>query len=311
MHFQLRYVTPNFQYGAAKVSLVEPKSGMALSFSKRLPGDNGWPSFQPDDGSAVVTCQRDIPERHLQAAVESGKLSGKIQAVKAVYDEMHGFFLRTLRLLRWRTNPENKHARLYRFYGFYWSLDGTEWKSLLELTSIKILFSRQPVWNTQVEQFLIDGLAGPQDEPLAHELLREADALKVDNPRGSLVLGVTAAEVGFKQFVAKKLPETAWLLDLPTPPLEKMLDSFPWATLKLQINQKTVKFPEPLKQELKKAVLLRNRLVHTGAMQAKQTTIEEMLASVSDMLYFLDALSSETWAMAFVRPRTLKEFEKS
>jgi hypothetical protein len=309
MHFQMRYVTPDFQFRSTTVHFLDPKNGIEFTFSKRPPEDNGWPPPQKDDGVAVVTCQRDIPKRHLQAAVESGKLSFKRESVKAAYEEMHGFFLRTLRLLRWRTNPETKHARHYRSYQFYWSLDGTEWKSLLELTSIKIVFSRVPQWNPDVERFLIDGLNVSQEEPLAHELLREAEALQSENPRASLVLGVAAAEVGFKQFVAKNHPGTAWLMDLPTPPLEKMLDFFPWEDLKLQINQKTVKFPEPLKQELKKVVNLRNILIHTGAMNAKPATIEEMLASISDMLYFLDSLSNETWAWAFVRHTTLKEFE--
>jgi hypothetical protein len=166
-----------------------------------------------------------------------------------------------------------------------------------------------PQWNSQVEEFLIDGLGASQDEPLAHELLREAEALKDDNLRGSLVLAVAAAEVGFKQFVMKHLPQTAWLLDLPSPPLEKLLDSFPWADLKLQINQTGVKFPESLKQGLKKAVHLRNVLVHTGVMHATNSTIEEMLTCVSNMLYFLDALSNQHWALGLLTPDVLKDFQ--
>ena len=51
------------------------------------------------------------------------------------------------------------------------------------------------------------------------------------NPRSSLILGVAAAEVGFKQFASKTLPDTAWLLEFPSPPLFDMLQKFPWKQL--------------------------------------------------------------------------------
>jgi hypothetical protein len=84
------------------------------------------------------------------------------------------------------------------------------------------------------------------------------------NPWKYAVLGVAAAEVGFKHFVSRTFPDTAWLLDLPSPPLTEMLNTFPWEQLKLRINDKVPAVPDLMIDELKKAVHLRNKIVHSG-----------------------------------------------
>lgn len=264
---------------------------------------------ESNDGIALAVCQEEIPARHLNAALESGCLSLKKESVRTVRNKMDALLVRTQRLMRWRTNASNKQLNLYRSCGeFSWSLDGVEWKPADDRFSFRIEQKYIPQWNAKVEEFVTTSILTSLDEPLAHELLREAAVNRGSSPRSSLVLAVAAAEVGFKQFASKKLPDAEWLLALPTQPLEKMLKAFPWANLKLEINNKTLSFPEPLIDKLKKAVNLRNELVHAGATKPKYETVCDVLATVSDMLYFLDALNDQPWAIDFVRPETLKQF---
>jgi hypothetical protein len=132
------------------------------------------------------------------------------------------------------------------------------------------------------------------------------------NPWKYAVLGVAAAEVGFKHFVSRTFPDTAWLLDLPSPPLTEMLNTFPWEQLKLRINDKVPAVPDLMIDELKTAVHLRNKIVHSGVAPLSSDTLESVLGTVRDLLYFLDMFdgSGQSWALSFISPRTISHFRK-
>jgi hypothetical protein len=165
--------------------------------------------------------------------------------------------------------------------------------------SLHIEFSPLSQWTHEAAEFVQREVLAGKDEPLAHELLREAMANRKTNPRSSLVMAVAGAKVGFKRFVARALPQSSWLLELPAPPLVDMLNAFPWSELNATINDNQVSVPGSIKDEVKKAVLLRNKLVHDGAVELKKETLASVLSSVHDLLYFLDALSRESWALQF------------
>jgi hypothetical protein len=120
---------------------------------------------------------------------------------------------------------------------------------------------------------------------------------------------VAAAEVGFKQFAAKAFPDTDWILEnLPSPPLNRMLEIFPWRKLGLVINNRVPSVPASVEDELKKAVTLRNQIVHAGGVKLEGETVDSVLTSVRDLLYFLDALRGQHWATKHMSPDALKSF---
>lgn len=163
-----------------------------------------------------------------------------------------------------------------------------------------------PQWTSEDAEFVQTKALTDTDEPLGHELLREAVLNRKANPRSSLILAVAAAEVGFKQFAAIMLPDTAWILELPTPPLTEMLSKFPWAALKARIGGKPAFVPDSIAKQLKKAVMLRNKVVHAGAVELKKETLDSIITTMHDFLYFLDALSGEMWAVKHISPGFLK-----
>jgi hypothetical protein len=175
--------------------------------------------------------------------------------------------LHTLRLARWRANSPKSGPNPIQWGGeFSWSADGTEWKRIADY--LRLEFTHLPVahWTDEVVEFVRTKVAGELDEPLGHELLREAAANQKHNLRSSLVLAVAAAEIGFKQFASKAFPDTDWILqNLPSPPLDKMLQFFPWSKLGVKIYGKVPSIPDPITSELRKAVKLRNEIVHLGA----------------------------------------------
>jgi hypothetical protein len=109
-------------------------------------------------------------------------------------------------------------------------------------------------------------------EPLGHELFHEAWELRNDNPRSSLVIGLAAAETGFKQFSSNLIPEASWLIqNVPSPPLVKMLQNFlPQIPTKNKIYGKTLSPPQDFLDILTKGNNLRNDIVHGKKIELKK-----------------------------------------
>ena len=152
---------------------------------------------------------------------------------------------------------------------------------------MKILFGPVPTqWTSEAEEFVKKESSGQLDEPLGHELLREAWANRGQNPRSSLVLAVAAAEVGFKQFASTTLSKRGRALSKNL----GMLTKFPCSELDLRLNGKMLTVADTITSALEEGVRLRNLIVHTGVAELKGETVDSLLTSVRDLLYFLDAV---------------------
>jgi hypothetical protein len=310
MHFRLRYIIRGFEFGNARINVSDPARQIEIVISKR-PADETHPTLEPNQGVAAAVCQREIPPRHHAEAASSGSLSRRREAVGQVHLDLQEFILRTLRLVRWRTNSLKAEPNPIQWaIEFSWSLDGEEWKPVADNLTGKLILSRLPDWTTQTAEFVSTEGVGQLDEPLGHELLRDAAVNRKENLRSSLVMAVVAAEVGFKQFTSRVFPDTDWILEqLPSPPLTKMLEIFPWPKLSVRINGKVPSIPPSILNELKKAVKLRNTVVHTGVVNVKAETVDLILTSVRDLLYFLDALRGQNWATTYMSPDALRHFD--
>lgn len=306
VYFQLRYITTDFEFGDVQISVSDPARKIDVLLEKRIAQDAIPNPLEAGDGIVSITCEREITERLLREAVSSGQLSIKKQAVSDVFDDMRNHMLRTMRLIRWRTNSQGRPnpIRMTIWDGFKWSLDGIEWKPVADYLAftIEVHPYTGSKWSSEAAQFVKAGMSADLDEPLAHELLREAWVNREENPRSSVVLAVAAAEVGFKQFASKAFPDTAWILEnVPSPPLVKMLtELFPWPKLTLQTNGKEWAPPDSITPVLKKAILLRDEIVHRGLKKLSRDTVNSVLTAVSDLLYFLDAVQSREWALNFL-----------
>lgn len=312
MHFQLRYITTDFLFGDRQISVSDPARKMDFVLRKRVPEDDPNTPLMNGDGFATVTCQRDVAERLQCEAVSSGQLSIKKGAVLNVHEDMYKHLLRTMRLIRWRANSDGRPHPIRSGVGdgFRWSLDGVEWKPVADCLSMKINLQVLPQWTSDSEQFVGAEVSGELDEPLGHELLREAWTNRIANPRSCIVLAVAAAEVGFKQFASKVFPDVAWLLEsIQSPPLVKMLgELFPWSKLNLQVNGADLTPPEFVITTLRKAVNLRNDIVHGRLEGLNHKTVISVLNAVRDLLYLLDAALGQNWALYYLSAEARKHF---
>jgi hypothetical protein len=146
-------------------------------------------------------------------------------------------------------------------------------------------------------------IAASATQPLAHEMWREAWNLRLTSPRSSLVVGVAAAEVGFKHLVALLVPPAASLVEyIPSPPLEKMIRKvLPNLPLRSGIAPDRA-CPQHLRKQLLAAVEARNLVVHSGTMPS--VDLRSTLLDTRDLLYLLDLHAGHAWAEDLLSKQT-------
>jgi hypothetical protein len=221
--------------------------------------------------------------------------------IELAYREPRRCLKHTTTALRWRVNARGD-PNPWVGGSAMWSLDKTEWRPLP--TSWRFEFSGGsalrigPKTNAEIEAFVRAG----SGEPVSHELFREAWAQRNENPRSALVIGIAACEVAIKLCVSQIVPDAQWLVEnLPSPPIVKLLtEYFPKLPIP-KLNGKVVT-PE-IVADLKKGVLLRNQIAHTGE-AVSQDTCREILESVRDVLWLCDYYSGHGWALYYVSDET-------
>jgi hypothetical protein len=157
------------------------------------------------------------------------------------------------------------------------------------------------------------------EEPLGHSLLREAWEQREENPRSALVVGVAAAEVGFKHSVAELAPHAAWLMEeIPSPPLQKMMSTYLPLLLEGRDEILVKRLPKSIIKLVDEANQKRNIVVHkspTGQRRYRelhawfdQSSLDSVLLAVCDLLWLLDYYRGYPWALDYVRGETLEDW---
>ena len=96
------------------------------------------------------------------------------------------------------------------------------------------------------------------------------------------MIGVAAAEVGLKWFIAALAPDTQWLLEeTQAPPMPKMLKNY---LPKLTERAKKTPVPTPLRNVLDRMATACNHLVHRGDIERHGPQLESDLIAVRDFL---------------------------
>lgn len=145
-------------------------------------------------------------------------------------------------------------------------------------------------------------------QPLYHDLFREAWQNQLSNPRSALVMGIAAAETGFKTTLTDLNPSVSWIVEnVSSPPLVLMLreymEQLPARNL---INGQVLRPPKKVIKVINDGVELRNKLVHG---REELVTTEEvcfMLEAVRDLLYMFDYYRGHDWAIDRLSPEILE-----
>jgi hypothetical protein len=213
------------------------------------------------------------------------------------------FLVRAACIIRWRrglTGHPNPIAGMKR--PLEWSDDGHAWQAVPGAFRLMIDTGiPHKRLSADICSSITDLVRAGNREPLGHELFQEAWKQRNELPRSSLTIGMTAAEVGFKMFVADLVPNVGWLaMHAPTPPLIQMLTEYlPRLPIRQHIKDFTPLIPRAIIDLLKKGVKLRNETIHAGN-PVPRDTLKEILLAVRDLLYLLDLYAGYSWALEAV-----------
>ena len=205
-------------------------------------------------------------------------------------------------LLRWRCGLEGPHDPIGNVsVGLLWSLDGSNWALLSDLLvdlSLEIPVTPSVQQCNEVADLLRQDIR----EPFGHQLFREAWQQRFGNLRSALVIGIAAAEVGFKECVADTVPDARWLVEhVPSPPLVRILQQY-LPILPTKINgTRAIPPPEDILKTLKRGVELRNQVVHVSNERLDRMEVREILLAVRDMLLMLDHYRGFSWSIERAR----------
>lgn len=211
---------------------------------------------------------------------------------------------KVIRTIRWRQGTHGLPRPVHSVRAGQWSLDGQEW--LRTPVDYRLVWQSGLKVSTSINHDDVQALLESHVmEPLGHEMFIEAwGQLMNRNLRSALVIGASAAEVGFKECVKDLLPEATWLLEkVASPSLVDMLQHFlPQLPARLKWHSdKVIPPPKQTIELLKKGIALRNRVVHVGEL-VKEQTVWDFLVAVRSVLWLLDFYRGNRWAREFIDP---------
>jgi len=227
--------------------------------------------------------------------------------VLPVWAHLRDVSAKTVRALRWRDDLRGPPRPSVDRY-FRWSLDGQQWHTLARQGFVTVSSSAltpiQPAVCSDVQRMVEEG----EDEPLAHELLREAVSNRRGaNHRSALVLAVAAIEVGLKRYIGTQIPAADWLLrETQSPPVRKLLSDFLPTVPANRKYQGKVFIPKSIRKRVHQAIERRNEIVHGGA-AATELELQDFIDAIRDAIWLLDYYGGVEWALAKVSERTLDE----
>ena len=217
-----------------------------------------------------------------------------------VEDELGQAIRDAVGLLRWRSRTLGARAP-FSSSGTEWSLDGEEWHPLPRTTSLELSASARLELTEEAAADLQGLLAAGESEPLAHELFREAWSQRTANPRSSMLVAMTALEVGIKQYISACVPPATWLAEnAPAPPVVALLRDYV-PTLEPPGGAATGPLPDEVLNAIKVAVTIRNGLAHRGA-EVDRERLLTTLRAVRNILWTFDAARGHAWARAHQLP---------
>jgi hypothetical protein len=193
---------------------------------------------------------------------------------------------------------------LFRHGRMLWSMDGEDWR----MAPVNFVVSdERPTWLTadsyvEVEELLRRG----RNEPLGHELFREAWTQVELNPRSALAIGISALETGLKELISELVPDAEWLAkNAPSPPVFNMLREYvPLLPAKARINGRVLSPPEAVIKAIRSGIERRNRLVHGNLPEIEPQEVKKLLLAVRDVLWLCDYYRGLEWALDHLSPET-------
>jgi hypothetical protein len=168
---------------------------------------------------AEAVSERDVPSeiqesfRKLEASHDTQEANAHRQRLETFQCEVFGALTdrlrRTVSVFKWVMGYVESPVDPLTFMGQSYSYDGREWNDFVPrpasmTVSFKFGLPYRPKAPAKTCLDVVDLVSKKMEEPLAHQLFREAWSLRMVSLRSALVIGFAAGEVGFKQFLKQR-----------------------------------------------------------------------------------------------------------
>jgi hypothetical protein len=210
-----------------------------------------------------------------------------------VLSDIADHMTRLVIVLRWRRSIMDGPLSPFSNGTESFSLDGVEWREEpRRAVSLRMSFGH-PYPSGEITQGLCDEITalanGGADEPFERQLFREAWNLRNGYPKAALVIGVAAAEIGFRKLVRPHQGHKGILRLLgkywPHPP------PIP------HVGSREIKPSQAILDSLKDGIRKRDAVVHEGAPAPSQDELRNILWNISQLLWIWDFYAGHGWAL--------------
>lgn len=223
--------------------------------------------------------------------------------------------------LRWRFGMRGSTNSLENLELRY-SLDGTTWGSISEKWDYRLLETAGTPPSFYVDLEVYDDaqrlMQSSQYESIGHDLFREAWALRWNIPRSALLVGIAAVEVGIKRCLATLDPLSEKNIRNDSMSVKTLLnETLP--NVRADMADKDKLLPsDNMIATVHAGIQARNAFVHRfpgdpkydqALQELVDPRLNELLATISDVLWLFDVYAGHLWARQFVRPTTLQVLE--
>jgi len=202
-------------------------------------------------------------------------------------------------ILRWRHAQEGPPSPIGSQGLFCSDNKGDSWHSLPGRYSVQDVTPPHSVLDLhKIDHMdILELIESNSQEPVGHELLREAKELQHSSPRSAVLIAVSAVEVATKSVIVGKVSEAVWLVEsMQAPPVvDILIDYFP----RLFPDEK--QFYEPTKKRgiiktIYDAVYIRNQMAHKGTPPPREEKVAEIITAVQELLWICDYYLGYKWA---------------
>jgi hypothetical protein len=227
-------------------------------------------------------------------------MRGELLVLDNILMDLRSLLESTVNLFRWRhglaDGPRNAAQNVEAIY----SSDGKRWLKVSLVRAVRIVVGmafKKSLSDVPPEE-IVGLVESGKQEPVAHQLFREAWELRRSNPRSALAIGMAAAETGVKDLIASLVPNSHWLVKkMLSPSVVKVLREYlPILPVRARFKDKTLKPPAELITLIRKGTDYRNDLVHAGAPLPGWEELERILSAVNDVFWICQLYAGEEWA---------------
>jgi len=270
-------------------------------------------NLHPNAAVCTATCITEIPATMAAKLATPfkddvaalGSLStGELAVLDDILKDLRSLLKSTIDVFRWRQGLAEGPMNAAQNVEAGCSGDGSRWLTVSLVRSIGIgvgiayKSSLRDVPSEEIVRLVESG----EQEPVAHQLFREAWELRRWNPRSAVAIGMAAAEIGVKDLIASLVPNSHWLVkEMPSPSVVKILREYlPLLPVRPHFKDKTLKPPAQLITLINKGTEYRNDLVHAGDAPPDWLELENILRAVNDVLWICQLYAGEEWAGSYV-----------